>query len=308
MKPKTSLVATLCILLSLVATSGFSQNVTVVAPTSAAAEGLNLQAVAELFKDAKDLESFEKELNDPDIGVNNLDLDNDGEVDFIRVVEERSDDAHLIILQVPLGDNDFQDIATIEVEKNGDQDYSMQICGNRMIYGPDYYIAPVRIRVYTWPIIPWIFRPVYHPYRSPFYFGYYPHWWHPWHPLATHRYRHHTVRYRTDRTFVVSHTTRVTRVAKMNYHPSSSSRVKKQTHIIHENGDRKPSVHSDRAKEHDSHLDRQRTGRTEKGTRRDHQSGQESTGRGNRKATESGHGKQATAKEREIPRRDRAKN
>jgi hypothetical protein len=88
---------------------------------------LDLQAVAELFKDAKDLEEFEKSLNDLEIGVNNLDLDDNGEVDFIRVMEEASDDVHVIVLQVPLGKNEFQDVATIEVEKNGEEDYDMQI-------------------------------------------------------------------------------------------------------------------------------------------------------------------------------------
>src|ERR1051325_6546687 len=70
--------------------------------SSEAAEGLDLLAVGELFKDAKDLEGFEKSLNDPEVGVNNLDLDDNGDVDFIRVVEEVKDDTHLIILQVPL--------------------------------------------------------------------------------------------------------------------------------------------------------------------------------------------------------------
>ena len=61
---------------------------TVTASTSQAAEGLDLRAVAELFKDSKDLEDFEKRLNDPSLGVNNLDLNEDGDVDFIRVLAE----------------------------------------------------------------------------------------------------------------------------------------------------------------------------------------------------------------------------
>ncbi len=56
----------------------FGQDVTIVAPTSEAAEGLDLNAVSELFKDSKNLDEFEKALNDSSIGVNNLDLDNDG--------------------------------------------------------------------------------------------------------------------------------------------------------------------------------------------------------------------------------------
>ncbi len=60
------------------------EEITVVAPTSEAAEGLDLKAVSELFKDSENLEEFEKALNDPEVGINNLDLDENGEVDFIR--------------------------------------------------------------------------------------------------------------------------------------------------------------------------------------------------------------------------------
>ncbi len=195
----------------------FTQDVTIVAPTSEAAEGLDLHAVAELFKDAKDLEAFEKALNDPAIGVNNLDLDNNGEVDFIRVVEQVSDDVHVIILQVPLAENEFQDIATIEVEKNGAEEYNMQVRGNEIIYDMDYYIAPVSIHIHAWPIIGWMYRPYYHPYRSLFHFTLRPPWWRPWHPVHIDIYRTRTVTYRTSVTFSVARTSRVMRVTKVQY-------------------------------------------------------------------------------------------
>lgn len=231
MKPKSSILAVLFCASTLVSSSVLSQDVTVVAPSSEATDGLDLQAVAELFKDAKDLEEFEKSLNDPEVGVNNLDLDDNGEVDFIRVMEEASEDAHVIVLQVPLGENEFQDVATIEVEKNGEEDYNMQIRGNEVIYGVDYYIAPVQVHIHAWPIMPWIFRPVYHPYRSVFYFGFYPRWWHPWHPLAVHVYRTRTVRFTTRATFTVAHTTRVARVTRVKYTPTSSTLVKRRTRV-----------------------------------------------------------------------------
>jgi len=231
MKPRTSFLVMLLSVISFSSSTTFAQDVTVVAPTSEAADGLDLQAVAELFKDAKDLEAFEKALNDPDVGVNNLDLDDNGEVDFIRVVEEASDDAHVIILQVPLGENEFQDVATIEVEKNGEEDYNMQVRGNEVIYGVDYYVAPVYVHVHAWPIIPWIFRPVYHPFRSAFYFGFHPVWWRPWRPVHVDVYRVRTVKIRTSATFTVAHTSRVTRVTKVNYKPASSTLVKRQTRV-----------------------------------------------------------------------------
>ena len=230
MQPVFSASATLFVLL-LGYGLGFAQeNVTVVAPTSEAAEGLDLRAVGELFKDSENLEAFERALNSSGLGVNNLDLDGDGNVDFIRVVEEVADDAHLVVLQVPLGDDEFQDVATIEVEKAADDVPSMQVRGNEVIYGVHFYVvAPVHI--HTWPIITWMYGPYYHPYRSVFYFGHYPRWWRPYRPVTLNVYRTRTVRLTTRNTFTVTRTSRINTVSRVQYQPSSSSLVKKRTSV-----------------------------------------------------------------------------
>lgn len=207
------------------------EDVTIVAPTSEAAEGLDLKAVSELFKDSENLEEFEKALNDPEVGINNLDLDENGEVDFIRIVEKVENDTHVIILQVPLAENEFQDVATIEVEKSDDDVYNMQVHGNEVIYGVDYYVAPTHIHIHTWPIITWIYRPVYRPYRSVFYFGYYPRWWRPYCPVTINVYRTRTVKVTRRTTFTVTRTSRVRSVTKVNYKPRSSTLVKKKTKV-----------------------------------------------------------------------------
>jgi hypothetical protein len=209
--------------------SAQDEDVTIVAPTSEAAEGLDLQAVSELFKDSKNMEEFEKALNDPETGINNLDLDENGEVDFIRVVEEAADETRVIILQVPLGKDEFQDVATIEVEKTGDEEYNMQIHGNEDIYGADYYVAPTVVHIHTWPVIVWLYAPVYHPYRSVYYWGYYPRWWRPYHPVTVNVYRTRTVRYRGHTTFRVTKTSRVRTVSRVKYKPHSSTLVRKKT-------------------------------------------------------------------------------
>jgi len=205
--------------------------VTIVAPTSEAAEGLDLKAVSELFKDSGNLEEFEKSLNDPDLGINNLDLDENGEVDFIRIVEENADDTRVIILQVPLAENEFQDVATIEVEKTNDNDYNMQVRGNEVIYGTDYYVQPTVVHVHTWPIITWIYRPVYRPYRSVYYFGYYPRWWRPFRPVTVNVYRTRTVKLTSRTTFTVTKTNRVKSVTKVKYKPRNTTLVKKKTRV-----------------------------------------------------------------------------
>ena len=101
-------------------TSYSQEKLTVVPADSSVFSGLDLQAVGDLFTQLQTLEDFERALNDTTKGVNNLDLDGDGRVDFIRVVDEVAEDVHLIILQVPIDSVEYQDVATIEIEKKGD--------------------------------------------------------------------------------------------------------------------------------------------------------------------------------------------
>ena len=221
-----SAIALLCISFCLT----FAQeNVTVVAAASEAAEGLDLHAVAELFKDSENLEAFEKALNDPEEGVNNLDLDENDEIDYIRIVEEVADGTHVIILQAVLAEDEFQDVATIEVEKNSEADVNLQIHGNDDIYGADYYMAPTVVSVHTWPMIVWLYRPHYRPYRSVFHFGVYPRWWKPYRPVKVNVYRTRTVKLRGRKTFVVHKKSRVKTVRRVNYKPRNSKRVTKTT-------------------------------------------------------------------------------
>jgi len=201
---------------------------TIVSPTSEAAEGLDLHAVSELFKDAKNLEAFEKALNDQDNGANNLDLDEDGNVDFIRVVENVAGDTHIIILQVPLGKTEFQDVATIEVEKTGTTSYNFQVRGNEIIYGPDYYFVPVVATIATWSVIRWIYHPHYRPYRSVFAYGVFPRWWTPWQRVTVGVYRTGIGRFVRRATFGFSRIGRVKTVRKVHYAPRTSIRVKKR--------------------------------------------------------------------------------
>ena len=49
-------------------------------------DNLDLYAVLTLFQKSKTIEDFEKSLNDEKTGINNLDLDLDKKVDFIKVV------------------------------------------------------------------------------------------------------------------------------------------------------------------------------------------------------------------------------
>ncbi len=199
---------------------------TIVAPESEVAENLDLKAVSVLFKNAKNMEAFERSLNDPSLGINNLDLNQDGEIDFIRVVEESKGNSRLVILQVPLAEDEFQDVATIEVEKYGEQQYRMHLYGHPVVYGPNFYITPVGVHFHAWPVIGWMYGPVYRPYRSGFYFGFYPNWWRPWRPATVSVYNTRVVRYVGPTRFHVKRVSVVKPAARISYKPRSSTLVR----------------------------------------------------------------------------------
>ena len=51
------------------------------------AVGFDVQLFADLVKKTSDPASIEKAINDPSTGINNLDLNKDGNVDFLKVTE-----------------------------------------------------------------------------------------------------------------------------------------------------------------------------------------------------------------------------
>ena len=102
-----------------------------------AADGLNLHAVATLVKQAQHGEHFEHLLNTS--GINNLDLDGDGEVDYINVTEYGDGDFRGFSLSTTLKDNSVQQIAEIQFQR-GMNGIHLQIHGNPQIYGNNYYV------------------------------------------------------------------------------------------------------------------------------------------------------------------------
>lgn len=136
-----------------------------------ASEGLNLAAVGDLLKDAKDAETFERLLNSADNGVNNLDLDEDGVVDYIHVTEYGDDRVKGFSLTTQPGPGETQEVATIEVEKVG-SDAQVQIQGNEQIYGQNHYHHS-RFGLTDMLILGWMFSP-HRMYGSPWGYGSYP--------------------------------------------------------------------------------------------------------------------------------------
>lgn len=191
---KTKITSLLIALLLILGGAIQAQNViTVTANNSDISDNLNLEAIATLFGESKNLQQFEEQLNNPKNKISNLDLNQDGYVDYIRVIEHHENGAYLVTLQDVLGEDLYQDIATIDVEKNTEGNVSVQIIGNPYIYGSNYIIEPIYVQR------PLIFSYFWNPYSrlwtSPYYWNHYPYYYRTWHTYALYKYRNNIRRF-----------------------------------------------------------------------------------------------------------------
>ncbi len=105
-------------------------------------DNLDLYAVLDLFQKSKTIEDFEKALNLEETGINNLDLNLDNKVDFIKVATKQKESDFTFILQVDVNEKEVQDVAVILVSKDKEGKITMQIVGDKDLYGKDYVIEP----------------------------------------------------------------------------------------------------------------------------------------------------------------------
>jgi hypothetical protein len=157
------------------------------AMNSEISDNLDLRAVADIFGDSKNIQDFERRLNDPTLQISNLDLNNDDEVDYLRVIETVEKRTHVIIIQAVLEQDVYQDIATIDVEKDKYNNVHVQVVGDVYMYGQNYIYEPV---YYTTPFIYasfWVSN--YRPYYSTWSWNYYPSYYYSWNPYPVFRYR-----------------------------------------------------------------------------------------------------------------------
>jgi hypothetical protein len=185
---KTTLL-TLCFLFVGMISIQAQDRTTVRANSIDISDNLDLRAVAHIFGEAADLVDFERRLNDPSNPISNLDLNNDNQVDYLRVIEVVENGTHLIIVQSVLGRDMFQDVATVEVERDRNNNVQVQVVGDVYMYGSNYIYEPIYIHR---PIIFntfWV--RTYRPYFSPWFWGYYPNYFYTWNPWPIFRYRNH---------------------------------------------------------------------------------------------------------------------
>lgn len=211
-------------------------------------ENFSLEGALEMFKKSGSPEDFEKRINNESNNVNNLDLNGDGDIDYIKVIDKKDGDVHVFILQAIISENESQDIAVIELEKTGAQNAIVQIVGDEDIFGEETIVEPhdnendvsfintneyrlhgptndadfrnynqgLIVNVWFWPSVRFIYSPSYVVWVSPWTWRARPLWWRPWRPvLYTVFYPRRIVFHRH---YTIAHTHRVVR-ARIIYKP-----------------------------------------------------------------------------------------
>ena len=133
---------------------------------------LDLQAVAAAFAQSNSVEEFEMILNSSSYIISNLDLNHDGYIDYLRVLETIEGYNHVLLIQSVLAANIYQDVATLVVEMGYATPY-VQVIGAPYIYGANYIIEPVYYK--RPPMYDRWGRPHYSHWRSPYYWDHFPH-------------------------------------------------------------------------------------------------------------------------------------
>src|SRR6187402_2216833 len=181
-----------------------AQNTTTISATnSEISDNLDLTAVSSIFGESQDLNDFERRLNDPKFQISNLDLNNDNRVDYLRVIESVESNTHVVVIQSILGRDLYQDVATIEIEKDRQSNISIQIVGNTFIYGQNYIYEP---QYYSTPkIYASFWASYYRPYYSSWTWNVYPTFYVAWNPYPVYTYRQNVygcVNYRNTYNYV----------------------------------------------------------------------------------------------------------
>lgn len=170
---------------------------TVTATSNVPGQGLDLQALIGLTKQAKNAEELERLLNQPG-SINNLDLDEDGNVDYIRVQEYGGGNTKNFSFVALLKDGQEQEVADLRIEQTpGQQQAVVQVQGHPTVYGPNVYYSaalPIATALFlAWALAP---RPAF--YVSPYGFGAFPAYYRPYAPVPAATYRTTVTSYTRD--------------------------------------------------------------------------------------------------------------
>ena len=161
-----------------------SGQVTVNESEPSVGENLDLQALGELVKQSNNPQEIEEKLN-MDNSINNLDLDGDGNRDYLKVTEfgEGNDRGYSI---TDVQSDGEPEVATVNVNI---QNQTMQLNGNPNYYGNMNNSYQSSFTNTDFLLLAWMMQPHYTYYRSPYHYGYYGYHYRPV-PVMSYRSYH----------------------------------------------------------------------------------------------------------------------
>lgn len=137
---------------------------------SSAPAGFDVNKLAQMVKTSTDPQTLEKAINNPNNHINNLDLDKDGNIDYLKVEEPAQNQLNVVD---DVSDADSVTVARIHIEPNqanNTADLSVQGNPNYVGYN-NYYHSSFTFTDFL--LLSYLMRP--HPYYMPMYhYGYYP--------------------------------------------------------------------------------------------------------------------------------------
>ena len=159
---------------------------------------LDLNAVAAAFAESNSVQEFERILNSSRYMINNLDLNHDGWIDYLRVIETRRGYYHTLLIQACLAPGVFQDVATLIAERRADV-LMVEVVGDAYLYGYNYIVRPVFVkRPPMWDVYG---RPTYNPWSSPYHYSYLPSYYTRPKPIYLNHYQAYVNTYMHNHTY-----------------------------------------------------------------------------------------------------------
>ena len=159
---------------------------------------LDLNAVAAAFAEARNVSEFERILNSSKYMINNLDLNRDGWIDYLRVLEVYGGVYHTFLIQACLGPSMYQDVATLIAERRPTT-LVVEVIGDRWLYGPNYIVRPVFIkRPPIWDVFG---RSSYAAWSSPYYYDHWPNYYQKPKPVYLNHYQAYVNTYLSNHTY-----------------------------------------------------------------------------------------------------------
>lgn len=156
---------------------------------------LDLQAVAAAFAESRNAQEFELLLNSSRYMINNLDLNGDGYIDYLRVLETRKGHYHAFLIQACIAPALFQDVATLVAERRANMLY-VEVVGDPYLYGYNYVVRPT---FYNRPPMWDVFgRHNYVTWHSPYHYGHWPHHYQQTKPIYLSHYQAYISTYMTN--------------------------------------------------------------------------------------------------------------